>query len=54
VDEAIAILTGAEAGERDADGNFKEGTVNFLVEKRLKELTKEAKAAETKEDEEGE
>jgi lon-related putative ATP-dependent protease len=45
VDEALEILTGIEAGERDAEGNFKEGTVNCLVDERLKELAKEAKAA---------
>ena len=31
VDEAIALLTGVEAGEADADGNVPEGTINFRV-----------------------
>jgi lon-related putative ATP-dependent protease len=35
VDEAIAILTGAEAGHRDTDGEFPPGTVNRKVEDRL-------------------
>jgi predicted ATP-dependent protease len=35
VDEAITILTGVDAGARDADGNFPEGSVNFLVENQL-------------------
>jgi lon-related putative ATP-dependent protease len=35
VDEAIAILTGVDAGERDEDGKFPEGSVNFLVESQL-------------------
>ena len=35
IDEAIAILTGVDAGERGEDGNFTEGSVNFLVEGRL-------------------
>jgi predicted ATP-dependent protease len=38
IDEGIAILTGKEAGERQADGNYPEGTINFLVNKKLKEL----------------
>jgi lon-related putative ATP-dependent protease len=37
VDEGIQILTGVPAGDR-SDGGYPEGTVNFLVEKRLKEL----------------
>jgi predicted ATP-dependent protease len=35
IDEAIAILTGVDAGERGKDGKFTEGSVNFLVEGRL-------------------
>ncbi len=35
VDEALSILTGREAGERDALGRFPEGSVNALVERRL-------------------
>ena len=31
VDEAIALLTGVEAGEADAEGNVPEGTINFRV-----------------------
>jgi predicted ATP-dependent protease len=37
IDEAIAILTGEDAGARDRDGNFPEGSVNFLVESQLVE-----------------
>jgi ATP-dependent Lon protease len=51
IDQGIEVLTGAEAGERGKDGQFKEGTVNFLVDKRLKELAsgiKEFEAAEEK------
>lgn len=40
VDEGIEILTGIEAGKRREDGTYPEGTVNFLVEKRLKELAR--------------
>jgi lon-related putative ATP-dependent protease len=35
VDEGIEILTGCPAGERREDGSYPEGTVNWLVERRL-------------------
>jgi len=38
VDQGIEILTGVEAGERLEDGLYKEGTVNSLVDKKLREL----------------
>ncbi|NWF91395.1 MAG: AAA family ATPase [Syntrophaceae bacterium] len=38
IDQGIEILTGVEAGERLEDGRFKEGTVNDLVDKKLREL----------------
>lgn len=38
VNEAIALLTGVDAGERNQDGEFPEGTVNFKVEQRLFEM----------------
>ncbi len=46
IDEGIEILTGVEAGERLPDGGFKEGTVNDLVDKRLRELGKKIKEYE--------
>jgi len=39
IDDAIELLTGTNAGARDADGNFTEGSVNFLVASRLAELS---------------
>ena len=51
IDQGIEILASVEAGERDEKGNFKEGTVNFSVDKRLKELAagiREFEAAEEK------
>jgi predicted ATP-dependent protease len=36
VDEAVTLLTGQEAGQRDSSGAFPEGTVNFRVEDRLR------------------
>lgn len=44
VDEALEILTGLPSGTRQAGGSYPEGTVNFLVEKRLKEMSKKLKA----------
>jgi predicted ATP-dependent protease len=38
IDQGIEILTGIEAGERLDDGHFQEGTVNDLVDKKLREL----------------
>ncbi len=51
VDEALELFTGLPAGERDEDGQFPEGTVNYLVDKRLRELAREAKEAEEEEGE---
>lgn len=36
VDEGIEILTGVEAGDADQDGNYPEGTINYLVSEKLK------------------
>ena len=38
VDEGVEILTGQPAGVRGTDGGFPPGTVNHLVDQRLKEL----------------
>jgi lon-related putative ATP-dependent protease len=38
IDQGIEILTGVEAGEKLGDGRFKEGTVNGLVDEKLREL----------------
>ncbi len=38
IDEGIEILTGIPAGEKQTDGTFPEGTVNYLVDRRLREL----------------
>jgi predicted ATP-dependent protease len=54
LDDAIPLLTGLQAGERDASGAFPDGTFNALVERRLRdfmrgrqEFTHEALAAGT-------
>lgn len=38
-DEGIQILSGVEAGEKDASGKYPAGTVNYLVDRRLQKLT---------------
>lgn len=43
VNEALEILTGMPAGELGPDNAWPEGTVNFLVDKRLKEMAKKLK-----------
>ena len=44
VDEGIEILTGIKAGERGEDGQFPPGSVNRLVEDKLKAFAERAKA----------
>jgi lon-related putative ATP-dependent protease len=39
IDQGIEILTGIPAGEKRQDGTYPEGTINYLVTKRIKELT---------------
>jgi ATP-dependent Lon protease len=43
IDEGIEILTELKAGKRKEDGNFEEGTVNYLVDKKLKEFAEKWK-----------
>ncbi|MEA3369646.1 MAG: AAA family ATPase [Candidatus Ratteibacteria bacterium] len=38
IEEGIEILTGKPAGKKQADGTFPEGTVFYLVDKRLRDL----------------
>ena len=52
IDEALEILTGSLAGERQADGSYPEGTLNFLVDKKLKEMSKKLKAEDKERPEE--
>jgi len=44
VDDAIELLTGVPAGERDAEGNFPEGGINQRVEAQLIELAEKQRA----------
>ena len=38
IDEGIEVLTGIPAGTRREDGTYEEGTVNYLVDRRLREM----------------
>lgn len=50
IDEGIEILTGMEAGERGPDGAFPEGSLNALVDRRLKELAEGLRAFDAREE----
>jgi len=43
IDEGIEILTGVKAGERLVDGAYEEGTINYLVQKRVMEMAERIK-----------
>ena len=43
IDEGIEVLTGAKAGQRGADGTFEEGTVNYRIDKQLKDMADKLK-----------
>jgi len=44
VDEGIEILTGTPAGERDASGDFPDGSVNARIVKQLAAYAEAAKS----------
>jgi lon-related putative ATP-dependent protease len=52
IDQGIELLTGVPAGEADEEGNYPEGTVNYLVQQRLLEMAEERKEEKEKTDEE--
>jgi lon-related putative ATP-dependent protease len=43
IDQGIEILTGVPAGEQLPDGSYPEGTINFLVDKRLRDMVESMK-----------
>ena len=47
VEQGIEILTGVEAGELQPSGDYPEGTVNYLVNKRLQSFAQTAKEFST-------
>jgi ATP-dependent Lon protease len=60
IDQGIEILTGVPSGEKGADGRYPEGTINDLVDRKLRELAeglmkfgKSAKGKKPREEKEG-
>jgi lon-related putative ATP-dependent protease len=47
VDQGIELLTGVPAGPPDEEGNFPEGSINYLVDERLAELSESMKEYES-------
>lgn len=41
IDQAIEVMTGKEAGTRGASGKFRRGSINYLVDKRLREYAED-------------
>ena len=44
IDEGIEILTGIKAGERGSDGQYEPGTINHLVEEKMRQFAERARA----------
>jgi ATP-dependent Lon protease len=53
IDQGIEILTGVEGGERLGNGQFKKGTVSFLVDQKLRDLGTKIREFESGKEEEG-
>ncbi len=51
VDEGIEIITGTQVGELMDDGTYPEGTINYLVVKRLAEISEALEKKKEKEEE---
>ncbi|MEW6002960.1 MAG: ATP-binding protein [Nitrospirota bacterium] len=51
VDEGLEIITGVPVGELRPDGTYPEGTVNYLVMKRLEEISEALEKKKEKEEE---
>ena len=51
IDEGIEVLTGVPAGEPEGEGNYPEGTINHMVQKKLDEMAEMLKPKKNDEDE---
>ncbi|MDO8690265.1 MAG: AAA family ATPase [Dehalococcoidia bacterium] len=51
IDEGIELLSGLPAGERGEDGTFPEGTINHLVNKRLRQMAENMRSFQSNPDE---
>lgn len=54
MEEGLEILTGLKAGELDGEGQYPEGTINYLVTKRLTEIYESLEKKKDKEKDENE
>ncbi|MBN1298947.1 MAG: AAA family ATPase [Actinobacteria bacterium] len=50
IEEGMEILTGIEAGKPGADGKYKEGTLNYMIIKKLTEMAEKLKKLSEKSD----
>ena len=50
IDQGVEILTGVPAGEKEKDGTYLAGTVNYLVDQKLRALAKRMKEFEVEEE----
>ena len=53
IDQGIEILTGKEAGQRQPDGTYKEGTINDLVDRKLRTLAEDLERFAASEEDNG-
>jgi ATP-dependent Lon protease len=51
IDQGIEILTGVKAGERKEDGTYDPGSVNYLVDEKLRDLAHRMREFDTGEEE---
>ncbi|MBI4295827.1 MAG: AAA family ATPase [Chloroflexi bacterium] len=54
IDHGLEVLTGMEAGQKGTDGTYPEGTINYLVDRKLKEMAAKLRRFTTPETEEKE
>lgn len=50
IDQGMEILTGLEAGQLREDGTYPEGTINYLVDKNLREMAEKLRQFASKEE----
>jgi hypothetical protein len=53
VDEAMELLTGVAAGQRQLDGSFEAGTLNARVDQKLRQMMELARELMKREEETG-
>ena len=51
IDQGVELLTGSPAGEPDDEGNYPSGSINYLVDNRLREMLEDKEGTEEPEEE---